>query len=138
MNGTIARFEMSYAPPEKGDRIAFGPPMLQRLPSLVYLAACLVIVGFVAWAHTTASSSRLHDWIIVGDEQRPLGSLELALVLLASGLGVVARTHLRGVVVTAGGVDNNAVIAPTWVGIAGTWVDPANCAANGGGETGET
>lgn len=105
VNGTVARFEMSYAAPTGSERIAFGPPLLQRLPSLAYLAFCVAIVAVVGWAHTTTSSSWLHDWIIVGDERRPMSSLHLAAVLLASGCGVVLRTELRGVVVTATGVE---------------------------------
>lgn len=105
VNGTVARFEMSYAPPMGRDRIAFGPPLRQRLPSLTYLALCLTVVAVVGWAHTTTSSSWLHDWIIVGDERRPLGSLHFSAILLASGFGVVLRTELRGVVVTAAGVE---------------------------------
>ena len=104
VNGTVARFEMSYSPVE-GERITFGPPLRMRVPSLVYLAFALTLVATVLFAHAASSNSRLYVWIVEGDRGRPLSAALLSVIVLVSALGTVARAHMRGVVVRRDGIE---------------------------------
>ena len=50
VNGTVARFEMAYNP-NPDDRFVFGPPVWQRLPSLLFLgfAATLAVATMLVF-----------------------------------------------------------------------------------------
>jgi hypothetical protein len=99
VNGTIARFEMTYEPPSAGRKVKFGPPLRTRIPSAVYLAAA-VVFGIVTWvAYGSSSSSKLFVWAVEGDRMRPLSLSVIAVVVLVSALATVIRTHMRGVIV---------------------------------------
>ncbi len=101
VNGSIARFEMSYSPPS-GDAVRekFGPPWRTRVPSAIYLAAALVLGAIVLYGYMFApSSSIIFGWVVVGDRGRPISASVLATVIVISGLGTVLRTHMRGVLV---------------------------------------
>lgn len=104
VNGTVARFEMAYNP-EKSDRFAFGPPLSQRAPSLVYLALALLLGAVVLFAYNGSSNTSLYRFIVEGDRGRPIGSGPLAFLILFSAVGTVIRAGLRGVIVTAEGVE---------------------------------
>ena len=102
VNGTVARFEMTYSPPSDGQgRFKFGPPLKTRIPSAIYLASALVLGALVLYAYTAApSSSRLFVWIVERDRGRYLPANVLTVIVVVSALGTVLRTHMRGVVVS--------------------------------------
>jgi hypothetical protein len=101
VNGTVARFEMTYEPPAPGARTKFGPPLRSRIPSAIYLGAALVLGAVVAYAYTLApSSSRVFGWVVEGDRGRPLPANVLATIVVVSALATVVRTHMRGVLVS--------------------------------------
>jgi hypothetical protein len=100
VNGTIARFEMTYSPPEAGDRRKFGPPLRSRIPSAIYLAASVVFGIVTLLAYNAPTSSKLFVWAVEGDRIRPISVSVIAVVLLVSSLATVLRTHMRGVIVT--------------------------------------
>ena len=110
VNGTVARFEMAYSP-SASDRFAFGPPLRMLVPSCLYLTFAFCVVGLVVAAHLGASNSRLYIWVVEGDRGRPIGSVALALIVLASGIGTVIRAHMRGVIVRAEGVEARYLLA---------------------------
>ncbi len=110
VHGTVARFEMAYSPTEI-DRFRFGPPWSQRLPSLLFLGFALAMVGTVLYGESSASGSRLAHWLAEQDRGRPIGSLGLALIILACALGTVARAQMRGLVVRADGVEARYLLA---------------------------
>ena len=100
VNGSVARFEMSYSPPSAA-RIKFGPPLRTRVPSALYLLAATALGAAVLYAYTAApSSSRLFVWAVEGDRDRPVSASVLAAVVLVSALATVLRTHMRGVLVS--------------------------------------
>jgi hypothetical protein len=101
VNGSIARFEMSYSPPADDRRRAkFGPPWRTRLPSALYLALALALGAVVLYAYTAApSSSVVFSWVVERDRGRPLSASVLAVVIVVSALATVLRTHMRGVLV---------------------------------------
>jgi hypothetical protein len=100
VNGTIARFDMTYEPPSAGETVKFGPPLRTRIPSAAYLVAS-IIFGLVTWyAYNAPTSSKLFVWAVEGDRIRPLSVSVIAVILLVSSLATVLRTHMRGVIVT--------------------------------------
>jgi hypothetical protein len=111
VNGTVARFEMSYSPPT-GDRLKFGPPLASRVPSALYLAAALVLGGLVLYAYEAASSSSwLFVWVVEKDRSRPLSANVLTVVVVVSALATVLRTHMRGVLVSDDWVEARTLLA---------------------------
>jgi hypothetical protein len=104
VNGTVARFEMAYSP-RVGERIAFGPPLRQMLPSFIFVAFAVFVVALVVAAHVGSSNTRLYIWLIEGDRGRPIGSSALSFLVLVSALGTVIRARMRGVVVHADGLE---------------------------------
>jgi hypothetical protein len=100
VNGTAARFEMTYSPPSSA-RAKFGPPLRTRLPSAIYLLAALVMGGLVAYAYLLApSSSGLFELVVGRDRDRPVSASVLTAIVVVSALATVVRTHMRGVLVS--------------------------------------
>lgn len=100
VNGTVARFDMSYSPPD-GARAKFGPPLRSRVPSALYLVGAIVLGSIVLYAYSWApSSSRVFAWIVEGDRGRPISANILAAVVVVSAVATVLRTHMRGVLVS--------------------------------------
>jgi hypothetical protein len=103
-NGTVARFEMAYNPPRRAE--TFGPPLRQRIPSLLFLTFGVVLAGLVTVAYYASSSnSALYRWIVEGDHGRPLPAPVLAFFIVLSGVGTAVRARMRGVVVHPDGVE---------------------------------
>jgi hypothetical protein len=100
VNGTIARFDMSYEPPSAGERAKFGPPPRARIPSAIYLAVAIAFGCVMAYAYNAPTSSKLFVWAVEGDRIRPLSVSVIAVILVVSALATVIRTHMRGVIVT--------------------------------------
>lgn len=99
VNGTVARFDMSYEPPSAGEKTKFGPPVRSRIPSAIYLAAAAVFAGVTAYAYNAPTSSKLFVWAVEGDRIRPLSVSVIAVIVVISALATVIRTHMRGVIV---------------------------------------
>ena len=100
VNGSVARFEMSYSPPSAA-RMKFGPPLLSRVPSALYLLGAAALGAAVLYAYAIApSGSRLFVWAVEGDRDRPVPASVLAAVVFVSAVATVLRTHMRGVLVS--------------------------------------
>lgn len=99
VNGTVARFEMTYSAPTT-DRRKFGVPMRMRLPSFIYLALALVMVVLVVWGYNAPSTSRIFVWVVEGDRTRPFSSQVLAAIVSACAVGTVLAGQMRGVVIS--------------------------------------
>lgn len=110
VHGTVARFEMAYTP-KSGERFSFGPPLKTKIPSFVYLAVALVAATLVALAYSSSSSSALFRYIVEGDKHRILSAPGFALILVASAVGTVVRTHMRGVVISGEGIETRTLMA---------------------------
>jgi hypothetical protein len=111
VNGTIARFEMTYSPPAAG-RLKFGPPFATRIPSAIYLASALVLGALVLYAYTAASSnSLLFVWVVEKDRGRPLSANVLTAIVVVSAVATVLRTHMRGVLVSDDWVEARYLLA---------------------------
>jgi hypothetical protein len=99
VNGTIARFDMTYEPPSAGQTIKFGPPLRTRIPSALYLVASIIFGIVTAYAYNAPTGSKLFVWAVEGDRIRPLSVSVIAVILLVSSVATVIRTHMRGVIV---------------------------------------
>jgi hypothetical protein len=110
VNGTVAKFEMAYSP-DKSDRFAFGPPVWSRIPGYVFLAFAAIVGLTVFAAYHGSSNSSLYIWVVEGDRHRVFGSAPLAFIILFAAIGNVIKTGLRGVIVTAEGVEARILLA---------------------------
>ena len=110
VNGTVAKFEMAYAP-DKSDRFAFGPPLVSRLPGYAFLLFGIAVALTVLTAYDGSSNSRLYIWVVEGDRLRAFGSRPLAFIILFAAVGNVIKTALRGVIVTADAVEARMIVA---------------------------
>lgn len=108
VNGSVAKFEMAYNP-EKADRFAFGPPLLARVPGLVFLALAAVMALTVFTAYHASSNSSLFIWVVEGDRHRVFGSGPFAFVILFVAVANVIKTELRGVIVTGEAIETRDV-----------------------------
>lgn len=102
VNGTVAHFEMAYNP-NPDDRFVFGPPIWQRLPSLLFLG----FAGFVGLAalvaHNSPASSSLHHFIVTE------GRTPLVFIIVLAAIATFVRAGLRGVIVTSDGVETRTL-----------------------------
>jgi hypothetical protein len=110
VNGTVAKLTMAYSPGE-GERFAFGAPLSQLLPSLVYLGFALAVTGVILAAYNGSSNSSLSVWVVEGDRGRLITSMQLVFLLLATAVAAVARGALRGVIVTGYGIETRTLNA---------------------------
>jgi len=108
VNGTVARFDMAYQP-EPAERHAFGPPLSQRIPAIVWFLFSLMVTGVVVLAHHVSSNSALYMWVVERD-RNGIPPTVLAFLVLASGIGVLVRSSMRGVVVHRGGIEARYVL----------------------------
>lgn len=109
VNGTIARFEMAYNSPVD-DRVTFGPPRRQVLPSILYLASSIALLSVVVVAHSLSPNSRLFVFIVERDAGRPISSMALSLFVLVSAIATVLRASMRGVVIHKDGIETRDVL----------------------------
>jgi hypothetical protein len=101
-NGTVARFEMAYNP-NPNDRFVFGPPIWQRLPSLLFLGFAAVIGGAALLAHNGSSNTALYRFI-VAENRTPL-----VVVIVLAAIATFIRSGLRGVIITREGVETRTL-----------------------------
>jgi hypothetical protein len=110
VNGTVARFEMAYSPPE-GEKTKFGPPLSQRLPSLVFVGLAVVMIAGVLVVQAGPSGSYLFRFIVEGDRGRPFSAQTLSFIVLACAVGTVLRAQMRGVIVRFDGLEARYLLA---------------------------
>jgi hypothetical protein len=104
-------FDMTYRPAKTQ---TFGPPVLSRLPSLVYLALAVALVAFVIIGSLSATGTWLFRYIVEADSQRMLGARPLAAIVLASAIASVLRARMRGVIVHPEGLEARDILGLGW------------------------
>jgi hypothetical protein len=108
VNGTVARFEMAYQP-EPSARHMFGAPLWHHVPATLWFLFTVGIAGTVVAAYQMTGSA-LYVW--VAERERAFPPTILAFIVLASGIAVLARSFMRGVIVHKEGVEARAIIPP--------------------------
>ncbi len=111
VNGTVARFDMTYEAPSAGERTKFGPPRRARIPSAIYLLASAIFGIVTICAYNAPTGSKLFVWAVEGDRIRPLSVSVIAVILMVSSLATVLRTHMRGVIVTDDWIEARSLLA---------------------------
>lgn len=102
---------MSYRPER---RVAFGPPLRQRLPSLAYLAFALAACGVIVYGEHAPSGSALFHYVVELDRDRLMPSSVFAIILLTSSIAAVLREQMRGVVLHPEGIDVRELLSLGW------------------------
>jgi hypothetical protein len=102
VNGTVARFEMAYNPAAE-ERFVFGPPIWQRLPSLLFVGFAAIVGAAALLAHNGSSNTPLYRFI-VAENRTPL-----VFVIVLAAIATFIRSGLRGVVVTREGVETRTL-----------------------------
>ncbi|MGK3988057.1 hypothetical protein WME99_33750 [Sorangium sp. So ce136] len=93
---------MTYRP-EK--RIAFGPPLKERIPALLYFGFAIVVTAVILYGQNAPSSSWLFQYVVEGDRHRIIPSSVCAIILCVSALAAVLREQMRGVIVHPDGIE---------------------------------
>ncbi len=131
---------MTYRPER---RIAFGPPLRQRLPSIGYFAFALLVSALIFYGQEYApSGSRIFQYVVEGDRHRAIPSSVCAIILFTSALAAVFREQMRGVILHPDGIEMRELLPfgwPRvrhfhWSQIDRVFVPPANPAASAASE----
>ncbi|APR83790.1 Hypothetical protein A7982_09139 [Minicystis rosea] len=104
-------FDMTYRPER---RVAFGPPLRQRLPSLAYLAFALAVCGVIVYGQHAPSGSTLFHYVVEGDRGRVVPSSVCAIILVTSAIASVLREQMRGVILHPEGIDVRELLSLGW------------------------
>jgi hypothetical protein len=104
-------FDMTYRPER---RMAFGPPLRQRLPSIGYLAFAILITAVIVYGQNAPSSSRFFHYVVEGDRTRMIPSSVCAIILFTSALAAVLREQMRGVVLHPDGIEMRELLTLGW------------------------
>lgn len=100
-------FDMTYRPTET----SFGPPLLTRVPSILYGTLALVAVIVVLLAESSAAGS----WLFVNVVQRGVRGIMSARTfagcLVVGAVASLLRTNMRGVRVRPDGVEYRDVVS---------------------------
>lgn len=102
---------MTYRPER---RVAFGPPLRQRLPSLLYLAFAVLVTAVIVYGENAPSSSMLFHYVVEGDRTRLIPSSVCAIILFTSALAAVLREQMRGVVLHPDGIELRELLSFGW------------------------
>ncbi|MEO8874559.1 MAG: hypothetical protein ABI461_03145 [Polyangiaceae bacterium] len=111
VNGTVARFDMTYSAAADGAPTVFGPPLRQRIPSFIYLGFAIAAAIGIFAAPAAPRGSFLFRFVVEGDSGRPISAAAIALILIASAVGTVIRAHMRGVIVKREGLEARYLLA---------------------------
>lgn len=99
-------FDMTYRPQES----VFGPPILAKLPSFLYLASAVVIWGLVLAGEQSAPGTWLSHYVVDEDAARVMSIRTFATILTVSSLASVLRAGMRGVRIYSDGVEARDVL----------------------------
>ena len=102
---------MTYRPER---RIAFGPPLRQRMASFAYLAFALAVCGVIVYGQRAPSGSRLFHYVVEGDSGRIIPSSVCAIILICSAVAGVLREQMRGVILHPEGIDVRELLSLGW------------------------
>lgn len=102
---------MTYQPER---RVAFGPPLRQRLPSIGYLAFAILITAVIVYGQNAPTSSSLFHYVVEGDRTRMIPSSVCAIILFTSALAAVLREQMRGVVLHPDGIEMRELLSLGW------------------------
>ena len=98
---------MTYRPTET----SFGPPLLIRIPSILYAALALTAVIVVLVAEGSPSSSWLYVNVVERGVRGIMSARTFAACLVVGAIASLLRTNMRGVRVRGDGVEYRDVVS---------------------------
>lgn len=98
---------MTYRPRES----VFGPPLIERVPSIVYLATALGIGVLVLVGEQSASGTWAFHYVVEQDVGRVMSIRTFAVIIFISALASVVRAGMRGVRIYPDGVEAREVLS---------------------------
>ena len=98
---------MTYRPRES----VFGPPLMERIPSIAYLAAALGIGVLVLVGEQSATGSWAFHYVVEQDAGRVMSIRTFAVIILVSALASVVRAGMKGVRIYPDGVEAREVLS---------------------------
>lgn len=101
-------FDMTYRPRDE----AFGPPLLQRVPSFLHVAFALAIVTTVLVAERGSHGSELYQYMFM--RQHLIDARTLSIIVVVSALASLLRTSMRGVKIRGDSVEFRDVVSNVW------------------------
>jgi len=102
---------MSYRPER---RVAFGPPLRQRLPAYAYLAFALAVSGAIVYGQHAPSGSVIFHYVVEGDAGRLVPASVCAIILFCSAMAAMIREQMRGVILHPEGIDVRELLSMGW------------------------
>jgi hypothetical protein len=99
-------FDMTYRPEES----VFGPPLVAKVPSFLYLAAAISVWVVVILGEQSASGTWLFHYVVEEDVGRVITIRMFAIILTLSSLATVVRAGMRGVRIYPDGVEARDVL----------------------------
>ena len=126
--GERKKFKQGTAPPRytsqafllSPQKPARPPPSCGWAQSLLFLVLAASMVTAVMIGHAS-STSPLAQWLDRQDRGRPISSLALSLIVLASAVGTVLRAQMRGVVVRSDGARARYILSVRGTEDPGRW-----------------
>lgn len=100
-------FDMTYKP----KKATFAPPLVRRLPAMIYFGVACLIGITVLVAPLTPHESWLYQYVVQRDYNRIMGSQVFAILIFASAAAAMLRQTMSGVVVHTDGIETREVIA---------------------------
>lgn len=98
---------MTYRPTET----SFGPPLLIRVPSLIYAALALSAVVVVLVAESSPSTSWLYVNVVERGVRGIMSARTFAGCLVVGALASVLRANMRGVRIRGDGVEYRDIVS---------------------------
>jgi len=102
---------MTYRPER---RVAFGPPLRQRLPSIGYLVFALLVTAVIVYGQNAPTSSIFFHYVVEGDRTRMIPSSVCSIILFTSAIAAVLREQMRGVVLHPDGIELRELLSLGW------------------------
>jgi hypothetical protein len=100
-------FDMTYKP----TKATYRPPLVRRLPALIYFGVACLIGVIVLVAPLFPRESWLYQYVVEADYHRMMGSKVFAIIIFTSAAAAMLRQTMTGVVVHADGIETREVIA---------------------------
>ena len=99
---------MTYRPAES----FFGPPLIVRVPSILYAVLALAVVVMVASAEMGPPGSFLRAYMI--ERPHPISARTFAIMVVIGAVASILRSGMRGVRIRGDAVEYRDVVSWTW------------------------
>lgn len=99
---------MTYRPREE----VYGPPFLQRLPSIFYMVIAVVVAATVVVVERGSHDTWLYEYMFM--RQHIIETRTAAVVILVSAIASLIRAGMRGVRIRSDAVEFRDVVSSIW------------------------